>query len=395
MKFTRKLLVAALLCMLALALSPAMALAADDITVTIDGQAVDFEGQGPVMVDDVTLVPVRFVFENLGFAVTWDSVAREATLSRDDFVVVIAIGSTEFTTNGESNALGVPAQLIGGRTMVPLRPVLESVGYIPDWDGDTRTIIILTTAVEDFPPIDNEYPAEVPDDIQEEIEDSTEEATEDTDIEEYVDTDIDAANDTDADEDTDANGYAHDANDFDPAQLVGIWEADTDVFLNWWGYEFHPDGTVARYVPLGVSHVFQWAIEGDILQIIGNYDYSQLYVTLDGDVLTLTDTEDETAYWVLVRRETRSWLNDALVGDWEWRDEVYGWRELNFAIDGSGIIESPDYGTLYFFWFVYGDVIFISSVDELEEMYFILDGDELTLIHREFTELYMVYTRVN
>ncbi|MDR2182676.1 MAG: copper amine oxidase N-terminal domain-containing protein, partial [Clostridiales bacterium] len=50
------------------------------ISVAIEGVAVDFDGQGPVIVDDRTLVPVRGVFEQLGFEVDWDGDARQAIL---------------------------------------------------------------------------------------------------------------------------------------------------------------------------------------------------------------------------------------------------------------------------------------------------------------------------
>ena len=45
------------------------------------------------------------------------------------------------------HAFDVPAQTIGGRTMVPLRLVLESVGYYLDWDGGTQTVLISSTPI--------------------------------------------------------------------------------------------------------------------------------------------------------------------------------------------------------------------------------------------------------
>ena len=60
------------------------------------------------------------------------------------YVSVITIDSASFTANGASHTLDVPAQIIGGSTMLPIRAVLESVGYNLSWDESTRTVTIST-----------------------------------------------------------------------------------------------------------------------------------------------------------------------------------------------------------------------------------------------------------
>jgi len=131
--------------MLIISLIPASAVHANNIRVTVDGQVVNFQDQAPVIVDGRTLVPVRGVFEALGFDVGWNDVTRSAILNRIDFQLIIPIGSYSFTTNGISHSLDVPAQIIGGRTMLPIRFPLESVGYELDWDDATQTVLISTS----------------------------------------------------------------------------------------------------------------------------------------------------------------------------------------------------------------------------------------------------------
>ena len=149
----RKLLTALLVAIFAFALLPAAAVHANDnISVTINGVAVEFEGQPPIIVDSRTLVPVRAVFEALGFYVGWDPDTQTATLTSDSHVVVISIGSAIFTTNGEEMPpLDVYAQIIGGSTMLPIRAVLESVGYEVDWDDETNTVLITYEIPKDLP----------------------------------------------------------------------------------------------------------------------------------------------------------------------------------------------------------------------------------------------------
>ena len=123
--------------------TPVKVYANSGISVIIDGyQVVNFEDQPPAIVDGRTFVPVSGVFQALGFNVSWDGVNNRATLARYDNTVVITIGSSTFTTNGLNHTLDVPAQIIGGRTLVPLRAVLESVGYELEWLPATQTILI-------------------------------------------------------------------------------------------------------------------------------------------------------------------------------------------------------------------------------------------------------------
>ena len=145
MKAARKLIAMTLTALFIFALIPAVIYANDNIRVTIDGQQVTFDNQSPVIVNGRTLVPVRGVFEQLGFVVGWDGEARQATLTSDDYIVIITIDNATFTTNGVSHILNVPAQILGGSTMLPIRAVLESVGYYLDWDGGTQTVLISST----------------------------------------------------------------------------------------------------------------------------------------------------------------------------------------------------------------------------------------------------------
>ena len=143
---TRRILILTLAMLLAFSFTFATVAFANtpQVSVTVDGERVVFEDQQPVIVDGRTLVPVRGVFEHVGFEVDWDYDERVATLTSDDYEVIIPAGSATFTTNGVSHTLDVPAQIIGNRTMLPIRAVLESVGYNVYWDHANRTVIVLS-----------------------------------------------------------------------------------------------------------------------------------------------------------------------------------------------------------------------------------------------------------
>jgi len=131
-----------------------------DVRVEIDEAQINFINQNPVIVDGRALVPVRGVFEHLGFEVLWNDAARQVTLQDSDYTVVITIGSAEFTTNGTYHSLPVPAQIINDFTMLPIRPVVESVGMDVEWDEVSR-IVVITSAIVEEPPAE-EPPAEEP-----------------------------------------------------------------------------------------------------------------------------------------------------------------------------------------------------------------------------------------
>ena len=128
----------------------------------------------PVIKDGRTLIPVRAVSEAFGASVAWDPVLRTVTIVRGETEIVLGIDSLEAMVNGEQEQLDAPAEIMGGRTVVPLRFVLEKMGWECDWDGENIEIMEEETdgALEYDPA---EEPADgTEDDSQEEPEDAEE-----------------------------------------------------------------------------------------------------------------------------------------------------------------------------------------------------------------------------
>ena len=96
----------------------------------------------PIIEDGSTLVPMRFLFEQMGADVEWDSETQTATATLDNTVVTFSIDNINAEVNKTSATMDVPARLINGKTMVPLRFLSENMGYDVDWDDDNRTAII-------------------------------------------------------------------------------------------------------------------------------------------------------------------------------------------------------------------------------------------------------------
>jgi len=116
------------------------------ITVTVNGRQVNFDGQQPIMVENRVLVPVRGVFEHVGFVSTWDASARMAQLARHDRYVVIHAGSPEFRVNNDIFVPDVPPRFTNDRMMLPLRAVAEALGGTAEWDSNSRVARITLAA---------------------------------------------------------------------------------------------------------------------------------------------------------------------------------------------------------------------------------------------------------
>jgi hypothetical protein len=86
------------------------------------------------------LVPLRGVFEALGAQVRWLPAAREVRVVAGDKTVRLPIHASVAYTNGRRIPLEVPAQIVRGRTLVPLRFVAEALGAEVEWLPDQRLV---------------------------------------------------------------------------------------------------------------------------------------------------------------------------------------------------------------------------------------------------------------
>lgn len=109
--------------------------------IELNDNILGFE-TAPQIEDGRTLVPMRFLFEQIGADVKWDGATKTATASLDNTAVTFSIDNTAVKINNAPAKMDVPARLINDKTMVPLRFLSEELGYDVKWDEDTRVITI-------------------------------------------------------------------------------------------------------------------------------------------------------------------------------------------------------------------------------------------------------------
>jgi hypothetical protein len=79
-----------------------------------------------------------------------DNHTIEATFENNEIVIVLQVGQTTFTVNGSPNTLDSPPIIKNGRTLLPIRPIVEALGGTVGWDGTERkvTISLGSTTIE-------------------------------------------------------------------------------------------------------------------------------------------------------------------------------------------------------------------------------------------------------
>jgi len=115
----------------------------DIITVTLDGKLIDFDVP-PQSVNGRTMVPMRAIFEELGAKVTWIQETKEVIAEKGDKVIKLKVGSADAYINDKLIKLDAAPCSFGGRTLVPVRFIAESMGLIVDWDNENKRVIINT-----------------------------------------------------------------------------------------------------------------------------------------------------------------------------------------------------------------------------------------------------------
>ncbi|WP_427340504.1 copper amine oxidase N-terminal domain-containing protein [Caloranaerobacter sp. DY30410] len=111
------------------------------IKVSINGKLVEFDVP-PTIINGRTLVPVRAIFEQFGLEVDWDNETRTVIGKKDGLEIKLPVDNKKAQKNDKEIELDVPATIINGRTLVPVRFIAESLGAKVDWDRESKTVII-------------------------------------------------------------------------------------------------------------------------------------------------------------------------------------------------------------------------------------------------------------
>lgn len=112
------------------------------IMVKVDGVPIEFDSPPFIDARDRLMVPLRAIGEALGADVSWDAGTRAVTIAGDGTTLRFTIGSVYASVNGQVKTMDTSPVIKNDRTMVPLRYVGEYLGAIVNWYPDTRTATV-------------------------------------------------------------------------------------------------------------------------------------------------------------------------------------------------------------------------------------------------------------
>ncbi|WP_051403473.1 stalk domain-containing protein [Schnuerera ultunensis] len=133
-------------------------LAANPVRLIVDGKDITSLAS-PIIENGRTLVPIRFIAEELGAEVEWKDKEKRVILKKDNLLVSLKIGSRLVLNQGEEKAYflsDITPKIIDNHTFVPLRLVSNALGIDIEWDEENRIIHVdsnKTSNIEPFFPV--------------------------------------------------------------------------------------------------------------------------------------------------------------------------------------------------------------------------------------------------
>jgi len=118
---------------------------AGPIAVQVNGEPVSFPYAQPTQIAGRVMIPLRGVLERLGAdQIHWRPRRQEVIVSGPQGDLQLTIGERLARVNGRQVPLDVPPLILQNTTMVPLRFVSENLGARVDWLPGNQTVYIVT-----------------------------------------------------------------------------------------------------------------------------------------------------------------------------------------------------------------------------------------------------------
>ncbi len=133
-------------------LDTVVSLQIDNPSMKVNGKNTQIDqgrSTAPVIINGRTLVPIRAIIEAFGGNVNWDEGTRTVTLTMQDDTIHLVIDSSLAYCNNTPSTLDVSPAIINGRTMLPIRYVAQGFNLGVAWNNETRTVYVIRNGFDD------------------------------------------------------------------------------------------------------------------------------------------------------------------------------------------------------------------------------------------------------
>jgi hypothetical protein len=115
--------------------------AANPIQIIMNGTQID-SSIPPQIINGRTYVPLRAIAEGLGSKVNWDTEQMKVTVEKADKLIEFTIGNPEVTVNSKKATIDTAPYIVKGSSMLPIRFISEQFGLKVTWDSTTNTVYL-------------------------------------------------------------------------------------------------------------------------------------------------------------------------------------------------------------------------------------------------------------
>lgn len=118
----------------------------DSPDMSVDGISQEIDpgrGTTPLVIAGRTMVPIRAIVEAMGGTVGWDGNTEKITLNARGNIVEMWLNKKEIKVNGQTKMMDIAPTVKNGRTFVPVRFAAENLNCKVDWINSTKEAVIV------------------------------------------------------------------------------------------------------------------------------------------------------------------------------------------------------------------------------------------------------------
>lgn len=113
-----------------------------EVYVSYNGEKVYFDNAVPIIYYERTFLPLRALMEMMGYKVDWDSATGIVTCTKSDNIVTVS-PTGELCKNGVLHSVEAAPINVNGSNLVSARIIAEAIGAEVEWSEEERTVNII------------------------------------------------------------------------------------------------------------------------------------------------------------------------------------------------------------------------------------------------------------